>query len=317
MRNILCVIDPTTSTQPALKRAAAFAEQIGGNLELLICDYNSFLNEERYFDADALLKARTDLLDAHKRTLFEYAEEYRTPGVEITVDVIWDHPLHEGIVRHAIVSEADIVFKDTHQHPGLGMTGLSNSDWNLIRLCPFPLWLVKPGEYPATPTIVAAIDPMHQNDKPAALDEEILRTSKMVAKAINGELHVFHAFDAIKLIGKTIDVLKLPTYTPPAIVEERARQQHDESFTKITKKHDIADECTHLISGAPHRALPKLATEVGASLVVMGAVSRNILKRLFIGSTAELTLDRLPCDLLVIKPAWFESQVGPGWLSTD
>jgi nucleotide-binding universal stress UspA family protein len=31
-------------------------------------------------------------------------------------------------------------------------------------------------------------------------------------------------------------------------------------------------------------------------------VSRSRLQQLFVGSTAELVLDRLPCDVLVVKP---------------
>jgi universal stress protein E len=48
---------------------------------------------------------------------------------------------------------------------------------------------------------------------------------------------------------------------------------------------------------------------VGADLVVMGAVSRSGLKRVFIGNTAERVLNDLPCDVLVVKPAHFEKGV--------
>jgi universal stress protein E len=50
-----------------------------------------------------------------------------------------------------------------------------------------------------------------------------------------------------------------------------------------------------------------LAAELDAAVVVMGAVARNWLKRVFVGATAEQTLDRLPCDLLIIKPDWFQT----------
>ena len=42
----------------------------------------------------------------------------------------------------------------------------------------------------------------------------------------------------------------------------------------------------------------------------VGAVSRSALRRIFIGSTAEATLDKLTCDVLVLKPAGFQSSVG-------
>jgi universal stress protein E len=48
--------------------------------------------------------------------------------------------------------------------------------------------------------------------------------------------------------------------------------------------------------------LTGLLTDIGADLVVMGAVSRSGLKRLALGSTAERVLDFLPCDVLVVKP---------------
>jgi universal stress protein E len=55
-----------------------------------------------------------------------------------------------------------------------------------------------------------------------------------------------------------------------------------------------------------HDSLLKAAAEHGADFVVMGAIARRGLKRLFIGSTAERVLDRLPCDLVIIKPLEFE-----------
>jgi hypothetical protein len=41
----------------------------------------------------------------------------------------------------------------------------------------------------------------------------------------------------------------------------------------------------------------------------MGAVSRSAIKRFFIGNAAERTLDRLNCDVLVVKPRGFRSGV--------
>jgi universal stress protein E len=64
-----------------------------------------------------------------------------------------------------------------------------------------------------------------------------------------------------------------------------------------------------MAEGRPEDKLPELAVEIGADLVVMGAVARNPLRRVFIGSTAERVLDRLETDILVIKPAGFVTPV--------
>ena len=65
-------------------------------------------------------------------------------------------------------------------------------------------------------------------------------------------------------------------------------------------------------AAAPPLALPsfaEVADRLDADVVVMGAVARNRWKRLFIGATAERTLEHLPCDLLIVKPDWFQTPV--------
>jgi universal stress protein E len=57
-----------------------------------------------------------------------------------------------------------------------------------------------------------------------------------------------------------------------------------------------------LVCGNPATEIPALARSLRAGLVVMGAVSRTGLKRVFIGNTAEDVLDGLHCDVLVVKP---------------
>ena len=42
---------------------------------------------------------------------------------------------------------------------------------------------------------------------------------------------------------------------------------------------------------------------LSVDVMVMGAVSRSRLQELFVGGTAEFVLDRLPCDVLVVKPS--------------
>jgi len=63
----------------------------------------------------------------------------------------------------------------------------------------------------------------------------------------------------------------------------------------------------HLEVGGPAAVLPRAAGELRADIVAMGAISRSGLKRIFIGSTAEDVLERLPCDALIVKPPDFAS----------
>jgi universal stress protein E len=309
---ILAVVDPTAKVQPALHRAAWLAGKNGATLELLVCYYNEYLSGNRLFDADSLRDARQEVLTGFEEFLDELARPLREQGIGVSTTVLWHHPLHEAVVRHAKAIGADIVFKDTHHHSLLARALFTHSDWALIRTCPSPLWLVKPMDFPAAPVFVAAVDPFHQHDKPAALDDEILEVGTALAQASGAALHAFHAYDPRIAVATATANAYIPVSLPLDEIEKEMHIQHEKRLGEITDFHGISREKSHLAAGPAHEELPALARELGASLVVMGAVARNRLKQLFIGSTAERTLEHLPCDLLIVKPGWIRVRVEDG-----
>ena len=306
---ILTVIDPTVDDQPALRRAAWLARKTGAELELLVCYYNEYLSGDRLFDSPSLEKARNEVIANQEKHLEELAEPIRAEGVVVTTTATWDHPLYEGIVRAAVASGADMVFKDTHHHSAVTRALLTNTDWNLIRTCPVPLWLVKPHELAEVPIFVAAIDPMNQHDKPAALDDEILHISKTLGGSVGGEVHAFHSYDPRIAVATATANAYIPVSLPFDEIEQQMHEDHQKRFEEITTFHGLEKDRTHLVAGLTHEELPSIAEELKADVVVMGAVARNRWKRLFIGATAERTLEHLPCDLLIVKPDWFKTPV--------
>ena len=309
LSKILSVIDPTVKEQPGMHRAAWLAGKTGAELELLICYYNEYLSGDRLFDSPSLEKARKEVIGSHSRHLEELAEPLREDGIVVTTSAVWDHPLYEGIVRHVVSSGADIVIKDTHHHSAVTRALLTNTDWNLIRTCPAPLWLVKPIDLEDKPVFIAAIDPMNEHDKPAALDDEILQTSKYIADKVGGQVHAFHSYDPRIAVATATANAYIPVSLPFDEIEQQMHEDHQKRFHEITSFHNIDDDKSHLVAGLTHEELPIVAQELHAAVVVMGAVSRNRWKRLFIGATAERTLEHLPCDLLIIKPDWFQTPV--------
>jgi universal stress protein E len=309
---IIAVVDPTVEFQPAMHRAAWLARQTGAELELLLCYYNEYLSGDRLFDSPSLEKARAEVLAREEKHLESLAEPLRAEGISVQTTALWDHPLYEGIVRHCVDSKADIVFKDTHHHTAVTRAVLTNTDWNLIRTCPVPLWLVKPSDIADKPIFVAAIDPMNEHDKPAALDDEILSISKYLSEKAGGAVHAFHSYDPRIAVATATANAYIPVSLPLDEIELQMHEDHQKRFGEITSFHGIDDDNSHLASGLTHEELAALANSINADVVVMGAVARNRWKRLFIGATAERTLEHLPCDLLIIKPDWFRTPVESG-----
>lgn len=299
---ILVIVDPTTRRQPAISRAAWLAGKLGYRLELFICDYDQYLAGERFFDTRALEKARSSLLKRHLKHLKKLASPLQDQGLNVTVDAAWDNPLHEGILRKIERTSPKLVIKDTHFHSAIRRSFFSNTDWNIIRDTNTLLWLVKPHKNPAVGTLLAAVDPVHERDKPAKLDHKILETTEEIRAAIDAKCHVIHAFDPAPAYAVSTDAMSFPITEPIDEAVAALRSQHQAAVDELTEKHAIASEATHVIDGETREVLIGAVDEFGADVVVIGAVSRNRLKRLALGSTAERVLDFVPCDLLIVKP---------------
>ena len=300
---ILCVVDPTVTEQPALDRAAWFAKHAGARLDLHIHYYVEYLDGGRFFDSKSLEKARSEALLRQRERLEKLAFPLRNEGLQVETSAAWGRPLHDGIVQQVRARESDLVFKDTHHHSVLGRTLFSNSDWDLIRSCPVPLWLVKPVANPDNAKLLAAIDPFHEHDKPAQLDRDILALSRSIAASIDGTVHAFHSYDAAAAAAAAAGGLYGVAVTAEPALEDRVQAEHKQAFDELAAEFSIAPDNRHFELGRVPDKLPEVAGRLPAGLVVMGAVSRNRLRRLFVGAAAEQTLEALPCDLLVVKPA--------------
>jgi universal stress protein E len=229
----------------------------------------------------------------HRRRLETFASALRGRGLEVTVDVAWDYPLDEAIVKHVVARQPWLVAKDTHHHTLIRRTVLSNTDWNLIRDCPAPLWLVKQREIAAAPTVLAAVDPVHEHDKPARLDDAIYEFGVDLCAKTGGTLHLVHAVE-----------MPLGVQLPPN-VHALIAGEHREALQNFLLDHPVPGQNVHVIEGIAHQCLQRAAELQKADILVMGAVVRRGIKRVLIGSTAARVLDRVPCDLVIIKPATF------------
>jgi universal stress protein E len=218
----------------------------------------------------------------------------------------WDYPAHEAIVRRALATRADLVIAATRHHvPGARLL-LRNTDWELIRHCPVPLLLVKSAREYRRPAILAAVDPFHAHARPADLDARLLAAGASYARLLHGTLHVFHAYMPLVNVAM-MPVSTAPLVTVPPEVEETHGRQIAREIDRLAEAAGVPRARRHIHMGDVAGELTAAARNAG--LVIMGAVSRSALKRLFIGNAAERVLDALECDILVVKPRGFKSTV--------
>jgi universal stress protein E len=113
-------------------------------------------------------------------------------------------------------------------------------------------------------------------------------------------LHVHALPGALEAMG---DAAAAATLTTAPLPESPSLEEIARSLAQLLEPYGVPPDRQHVETGRPADGIVAFATDRNADLVVMGAVSRSRLERFFVGSTAESVLDRLPCNVLVEKPA--------------
>jgi universal stress protein E len=302
--NVLVIVDPTASSHPALDKASRIAKQCDARLELYACETRQS-RDVRY--AAHMASKPTESFVVNLRVMLEaMAQPLRSQGIDVCLEMDSGDPLHRKLLDRVARGSADLVIKDTHHHPLVKRTFITNTDWHLIRGCPVPLLLAKPNVWQQTPRVAAAIDPGHDYDRPLALDQRILSVAQSLARRLGADLQVLNALLPLVLTSQTVGAGVGAGLTDMRAIEE-ARLERLTELQRLVATFGVSMGDVHVSLGVPSQVLPALVQDLHVDILAMGAVSRSGLQRLFIGSTAEDLLESLPCDVLVVKAVNFDA----------
>jgi universal stress protein E len=303
---LVALADTAAKSAPAIARAAEIATRTGARVTLFHSLYSPYLAGEQFYSPIDLQRDIEAAVRARKEALERLAGPLAGVGIDVHVRCRWDYPVHESIVREAVREKADLVIVGSHRHGAAARLVLSNTDWQVVRLCPCPVLLVKTTRRYERPRVLVSVDPFHSHAKPAALDARLLAAGDGLANAFGGKLHAAHFYSLGTPLSTGFMIEPLPL--PVEIAEQHAADARA-AFEALVSGYDLSTRRKHVLAGLPVDELPELAERIDAHVVVMGAVSRSGLKRLFIGHTAERVLDGLKCDVMIVKPEGFKTPV--------
>jgi len=298
---ILAIIEPEMHPQQVVARATWLAAMNGSDLLLALCDPDIGPVGEGFFLSNEARDIQRQIVAAQGEIIEELAEVPRAQGVTVTTTVIEERPIAEAIIHLALNQNPLYVVKGTHYHSVAERSIFVDTDWHLIRGCPFPLWLVKPNAISDQPLVIASVDPTHSHDKPAALDRAIVEHAKQIADATGGDVHLLHTYRRIAGVGKEATRTFKPIKLPIEELDQKIQNEHREKLDQLAHECSVDAEHVHQLPGTTREILPTFARSKKADLVVMGALARWGLKKAIIGSTAERVLDHLPCDTLIVR----------------
>ena len=297
MTNILIVIDPEESNYTALERI----KEIPATADV---DYKVDL----YFDAAPVTarKANSNSLRegiaAKQAAVDKLVTPYKEMGYRITTSVIQIHRLYEDIIKSARDYKADFVFKSVRQHAPLKRMFYTSTDWNLIRMCPTALLLVRDQGTVRGKPVIASVNIDDEDTEHQELNRIVLAQANALAEVLGAKVHLIYAYGPAVVMGDGADPMAY----------QIAKDKHDAEFKKakaLASANNVLASNTKLREGTPETIVTEYGEEISAGIIVLGTVARSGASGLLIGNTAESMLEKTHRDMFVIKLESFVSPV--------
>ena len=318
---ILCVLDPESSAETAILQAVRLAADHQAEIT-----FTAVVREARYWrgsfpgtgDRDRDLQA---VYDSRKAAL--QAEIHRVaPHIEPNVVILSGIGFIE-IIKAVRRDSHDLVIKCAENASWMHRF-FSSEDMHLLRKCPCPVLMLKPGQTDAFKTVLATVDVNDDDSLPTGdnvqeeLNREVLAYAALFSMADLTTLHVGAVWNAY-----AEDFCRYGAFSrvPQEDVDQYVEQTRGECATKLDgllrdmgfalgkESMKYLSPRSHLVKGKASREIPQMAEQYGVDLVVMGTVGRVGIPGLIIGNTAESILEQVHCSVLTIKPDGFQTPV--------
>jgi universal stress protein E len=284
----------TPGSRLAADQALWLAQRLGARVTLLhsMAEDECFEPEERKY---VLVPA--GLSDQARGVLERTAHQFRRAGVEVEL-ALEEEDAWLAIVRRVLRGGIDLVIAGKRGEPEPPGRQLGAVSAKLVRKCPGPVWVCKPGSPPLPRRVLAATDL-------EPVGQQAVSAAAWLATHCDAELHVVHAIQlplAVQLGGEEKE-------------EAFERDSAAEAIRRIQQEIDAAGypgtASFHVGVTSPARAILQATERVDPDLVVMGTVSRGGVAGVLVGNTAQRLLDRVDCSLLAVKPEDFVCPVEP------
>ncbi|HJN50504.1 MAG: universal stress protein UspE [Pseudomonadales bacterium] len=295
-KKIFVVLEPQQQEQPALERAGYLAKATDASLHLFVCAYDTAIGIATFISGTHRKNIIRTVVDGNQVMVDRLAAPLREDGIEITTEVVWDRRPSEAIVNALNRTECDLLMKLTSVHSRVPEVMFNHVDWNILRYAHCPVLLVKSGQWDAIGQVLAAVNAAPGDTVHEDLNTLILETAQNLARGLDFEMHLVSAYPAP------------PVFVPiasganhPINYRRKMLQMVQRNIGKLADTYQVTDNHIHLVEGPVDWVIPKISREIVAEFVVLGSVARQGVGGITLGNTAEHILDKLNCDVMVVK----------------
>ncbi|MGF1545929.1 MAG: universal stress protein [Thiotrichales bacterium] len=309
--NLLIVCNPESKQDAPIARALELARRHQARVSVLAVAREAPGLFNFLFDSAATRATlQADLVAEYRQRVEARRDFLAAHGVEADAEVVTGTPFLE-IIRKVIRDNHDLVVAYAEGNGSLRARLVTSTTMHLLRKCPCPVWVVKPGRRKKYARVLAAVDVTETlADEPReSLNDKILGMARDFARMDSSELHVVQAWsvygEGYMEVRGNIDDHALER------LRQQTRQLYQDRLDDLLRPFDPRGDAInrHLTRGDAPEVITHLAHGLHVDLLVMGTVCRTGIAGFLIGNTAEKVLSEIRCSVLTLKPDGFQTPV--------
>ncbi|MFT5900219.1 MAG: universal stress protein E [Glaciecola sp.] len=294
-KKILAVLDPTLEEQPALLRAINMAEKTAASIIVFSCIYDKSYDMTAVLSSDERFNMKKAMME-HEQLKVEALLKSIGSAIDMKIVIAWQKKHHESVIDSCNEYACDLIIKATQKHGLLSSTLFTANDWHILRKSAANVLLVKSQKWPENAQIIASIGVSAQDDDHIYLSDQIAETATQMSVLLSSNVHLVNSFPGVP-VQMAVEV---PNFSPE-VYNKSVKDRHVNKMKKLGSKFEIADSHIHVLEGLPEDIIPEMCKKYEASLLVIGSVGRKGISAALLGNTAELVIDAIDCDTMVVK----------------
>ena len=295
IKNTLLVLDQELDNKTAIKRAMQICKEQDSNLFITTYVYNHACEEGSLTDLDLRHDLKALLIEQSQNWAESLIKEFYLPE-DTPLSICWCDHAYQSVLDNSQDASFDLVIKAAASHHSVFDRVMQHQDWNLLKLWPVRVLLVK--EKPAweSNNILASIDATSLDDAHRTINEHICEFAELLNTDRLYDIHLANSYPMMSLT-----LASLPDTPIPEDLQQYVVNQHLEACEGIANKYNIPEEQTHIREGEPEEVITTIAKEIDADVIIIGILPENGMQSVILGSTVEHVLDSSSCDILAIK----------------
>ncbi|MFQ3249777.1 MAG: universal stress protein E [Glaciecola sp.] len=295
-KKILAVVDPKSEEQTSLQRALSIADKTGAQIVALSCIYDKSYDMAAVLTSDERFNMKQAMMEQAKLKLEALVKQFKCES-KVEILVTWEKKLHDSVVNTCNELACDLIIKSTKKHGLLSSSIFTPNDWHILRKSPVSVLLVKSHDWPEEATIVASLGVSARDDTHVSLSDKVAENAHALSDLLNAEVHFANSY-----AGAPLHIaVEVPNFSPE-VYNKSVEERHIKKVQELGQKYQLEEANIHVLEGLPEDIIPEICKKNKATLLVIGSVGRQGLSAALLGNTAELIIDAVECDTLVVKP---------------